>query len=96
MYDLPTETKKERKAAILFRKSLIKDGFEMFQFSTYIRHSESNENAFVHKGRVTGALPKNGKVTILQITDRQFSQMEVYFQSTRQGPPEPFSQLEVF
>ena len=49
MYDLPTETKKERKAAANFRKELLKDGFSMFQFSMYVRHSPSSENAFVHK-----------------------------------------------
>ena len=37
-FDLPTETKKEKKAYTDFRKSLIKDGFTMFQFSIYVRH----------------------------------------------------------
>lgn len=96
LYDLPCETKKQRKAAILFRKILIKDGFEMFQFSMYIRHSVSVENADVHKRRVQSLLPKSGKVTILQITDKQFANMDVYFQSIKQGPPDPLNQLEMF
>lgn len=33
LYDLPTDTKKERKAAARFRKELLQDGFSMFQFS---------------------------------------------------------------
>ena len=37
-FDLPTDTKKERKAAADFRKQLIQDGFIMFQFSIYMRH----------------------------------------------------------
>ena len=32
-FDLPTDTKKERKEAADFRKRLIVDGFIMFQFS---------------------------------------------------------------
>ena len=32
-FDLPTETPKERKVAALFRKKIMKDGFQMFQFS---------------------------------------------------------------
>ena len=32
-FDLPTDTKKERKAAAKFRKDLMGDGFTMFQFS---------------------------------------------------------------
>ena len=33
LFDLPTETKKDRKAAADFRKRLMEDGFTMFQFS---------------------------------------------------------------
>ncbi|WP_290454125.1 CRISPR-associated endonuclease Cas2, partial [uncultured Muribaculum sp.] len=34
-FDLPTETKHQRKQAAKFRKNLICDGFTMFQFSFY-------------------------------------------------------------
>ena len=44
-FDLPTDTKKERKVAADFRKALLQDGFVMFQFSIYIRHCPSVENA---------------------------------------------------
>ena len=36
-FDLPTETKKERKIYTDFRKKIISDGFTMFQFSIYVR-----------------------------------------------------------
>lgn len=32
LFDLPTETKKDKKAYTDFRKNLQKDGFTMFQF----------------------------------------------------------------
>ena len=35
-FDLPTETKRDKKAAMKFRKDLQRDGFSMFQFSIYI------------------------------------------------------------
>ena len=35
-FDLPTNTKTERKAASGFRKKLLKDGFTMMQYSVYI------------------------------------------------------------
>lgn len=36
LFDLPTDTKKDKKAYADFRKNLQKDGFTMFQFpSTY-------------------------------------------------------------
>ena len=44
-FDLPTETKKDKKNYMEFRKNLLKDGFIMFQFSIYIRHCASSENA---------------------------------------------------
>lgn len=79
MFDLPTETRKERKAAARFRKDLLQDGYSMFQFSMYIRHSASSENAEVHKKRAIRSLPELGKVGILQITDKQFGQMEIFY-----------------
>lgn len=96
MYDLPTETKKDRKAAALFRKKLIQDGFSMFQFSMYVRHSASSENADVHKKRVKGLLPEHGKVGILQITDKQFGQIEIFFGKKAQELPKVPQQLELF
>jgi len=96
MYDLPTETKKERKAASNFRKELMKDGFSMFQFSMYVRHSSSSENADVHKNRVKRLLPEHGKVGILQITDKQFGQMEIFYGAKPVELPNIPQQLELF
>ena len=96
MYDLPTETKKERKIASQFRKDLLKDGFSMFQFSLYLRHSQSSENADVHKLRVKKALPEHGKVGILQITDKQFGQMEIFYGHKNQIKHKITQQLELF
>jgi len=96
MYDLPTETKKERKVAARFRKELLNDGFNMFQFSMYVRHSASSENADVHKKRVKKNLPELGKIGILQITDKQFGQMEIFYGKKAQIPPDVPQQLELF
>ena len=40
-FDLPTESKRERKLYADFRKKLLQDGFTMFQFSIYVRHCPS-------------------------------------------------------
>lgn len=96
MYDLPTETKKDRKMAAKFRKELLQDGFSMFQFSMYVRHSASSENADVHKRRVKGILPEHGKVGIIQITDKQFGQMEIFYGAKPQQLPDVPQQLELF
>ena len=52
LFDLPTETKQDKKNYTDFRKKMMKDGFTMFQFSAYLRHCASRENADVHVKRV--------------------------------------------
>ena len=96
LFDLPTETKKDRKAADTFRKNLQKDGFTMFQFSIYIRHCASVENAEVHIKRVKSFLPEYGHVGILCITDKQFGKIELYFGKKPLEPNAPGQQLELF
>ncbi len=95
-FDLPTETKKERKAASDFRKNIMGDGFTMFQFSIYVRHCPSKENSDVHIKRVKSFLPELGKVGILCITDKQFGEMEVFCGKKQQTVEAPEQQLELF
>lgn len=95
-FDLPTETKKERKEHTLFRKNLIKDGFTMFQFSIYIRHCASKENMMVHVNRIKKIIPDKGKVGIISITDKQFSEMQIFI-GKKVAPAESGGlQLELF
>lgn len=96
LFDLPTETKKERKIAGTFRKNLQKDGFTMFQYSIYLRHCASVESARVHIKRVKSLLPDYGHVVILTITDKQFGQMEIFYGKKPQIPNAPGQQLELF
>ena len=77
-FDLPTETKKDKRAYQLFRKQLQKDGFTMFQFSIYVRHCASMDNAEVHIKRVKNFLPEYGNVAVMCITDKQFDNIEVF------------------
>lgn len=95
-FDLPTNTKRERKAATEFRDSLIKDGFTMFQFSIYIRHCASMENADVHRRRVKAMLPKAGRVSVMCITDRQFGMIDIFEGRTETVRPVEGQQLELF
>ena len=95
-FDLPTSTKKERKQAGLFRKRLLQDGFSMFQFSIYLRHCASRENADVHIKRVKSFLPPDGHVGILQITDKQFGNIELFYSKKVSETPEMHQQLSLF
>lgn len=95
-FDLPTETAKERKVYARFRKEIMKDGFAMFQFSIYMRHCPSCENAEVHIKRVKAILPEKGHVGILCITDKQFGRMEIFYGKKEKPPLPPSMQLELF
>jgi CRISPR-associated protein Cas2 len=95
-FDLPTETKKERKVSADFRKNLISDGFTMFQFSIYVRHCASSENAEVHIKRVKSKLPEKGHVGIMCITDKQFGNIEIFYCKKEKPPIAPYQQLELF
>ncbi|MBN2727667.1 MAG: CRISPR-associated endonuclease Cas2 [Bacteroidales bacterium] len=95
-FDLPTQTKKDRKEYTRFRKSLIKDGFAMIQYSIYARHCASVENAEVHKKRVKAAIPPHGEVIIFLITDKQFGKMEFYRSAKASDKPDTPQQLELF
>ena len=95
-FDLPTETKRERKAAATFRKQIMEDGFTMFQFSIYIRHCPSRENADVHLKRVKASLPEFGQVAIITITDKQFGEIEIFSNQKVIPPQAPGQQLELF
>lgn len=95
-FDLPTETKKERKIYATFRKQLLKDGFTMFQYSIYLRNCASRENADVHVQRVKNVLPDIGFVGILSITDKQFAGMELFYAKKLRQVSTSGQQLELF
>jgi len=95
-FDLPTDTKKERKAAALFRQNLLKDGFTMFQFSIYIRHCGSKENMEVHINRVSTIIPEYGKVGIMGVTDKQFEGIKLFYGKKPHKPNVAGVQLELF
>lgn len=95
-FDLPTETKKDRKNAAEFRKKLLQDGFSMFQFSIYVRHCASQQNAEVHIKRIKAILPEYGQVGVMCITDKQFGNIELFSgKKVAMREPEPM-QLELF
>jgi len=96
MFDLPTDTKRQRHDAALFRKNLLKDGFSMHQYSVYIRHCASEEAATVHITRVKGFVPDEGLISILKVTDKQFGNTIQIVGRKRQPPPPVPKQLEFF
>lgn len=95
MFDMPTATKKDIRIYSDFRKRLLNDGFTMFQFSMYVRHCNSAENAQTHIKRIKSFLPEKGKVGIMSITDKQFGDIQIYFGNQEQEVETPCQQLEL-
>lgn len=96
MFDLPTDTKQARRRYTQFRRHLLEDGFTMMQYSVYIRHCASQENAQAHVRRVEREVPPDGEVRILTITDKQFERMRIFWGKQRKVPECPPQQLELF
>lgn len=78
LFDLPVGTKKERKAATRFRHQLLDLGFEMSQFSVYLRVCAGKEQAESYCRKVEKAMPSAGKVHIVAITDKQYENIRTY------------------
>lgn len=72
MFDLPVMTSTERKQATRFRNFLLDQGFEMAQFSVYLRCCAGKEQVETYARRIEQNLPPAGKVNLLTFTDRQY------------------------
>ena len=95
-FDLPTNTKRERKDAQEFRKRLLRDGFTMMQYSVYTRHCASLQSAEMHIKRVESYILKYGHVSILTITDKQYGNIINFWGSSQKVMPGMPQQLELF
>lgn len=95
-FDLPTETKTDTKNYRKFVKGIEIDGFTRFQWSIFMRHCPSMENAQVHIKRVKLILPPKGHVCIMHLTDKQFGMMEVFLSRKKEEVPQGAQQLELF
>ena len=73
MFDLPTQTKKQRHEYTVFRNFLLDHGFSGVQYSVYIRNAPSGEVAERYIRDVRKNLPPSGHVNIMQITDKQYA-----------------------
>ncbi|MBX6321444.1 MAG: CRISPR-associated endonuclease Cas2 [Rhodospirillaceae bacterium] len=93
LFDLPVTTKAERKAATKFRKFLLDQGFDMSQYSVYMRFCSGKEQVDAYTRRVSRNLPSTGKVHIVVITDRQYENIISFDGRKREQPwrnPEQF------
>ena len=96
MFDLPVVEKAERKAATDFRKNLLDQGFEMTQFSVYMRFCTSQAQIDTYSKRLEEALPEGGKVNILTLTDKQYDRIVTFLGKSKQPASRAPDQFDLF
>lgn len=96
MFDLPVVEKAERKAATDFRNTLLDMGFEMSQFSVYMRFCSSQSQIDTYCTQVEKSLPVGGKVNILQFTDKQYERIITFSGKAKQPSKKSPDQYELF
>ena len=96
MFDLPVTSAQERKRATVFRNYLLDEGFEMSQFSVYLRFCGTREMANPYIKRIKKQIPPDGKVSILFFTDKQFGDIITFQNRTPVLMAETPDQLSLF
>ena len=93
-FDLPTNTKTERRAATRFRNFLLKDGYFMMQYSVYARICNGHDAVKTHKKRLEAHLPDNGAIRLLVITEKQYESIDVLLGNLKhEDEPVKYEQL---
>ncbi len=85
-----------RKRYTRFRKTLLRAGFDKLQYSVYARFFASQEAGEGYRTNLRGAVPPEGQVRFLMVTDHQFGKMEVIHGGTEAEPEKPPRQVELF
>jgi len=96
MFDLPVGTKAQRRAATRFRQWLLDQGYEMSQFSIYMRFCVGREQLDRRIRDIAKARPDKGSVHLLSVTDKQFEQMVVFRGPQKARGPKVPGQLALF
>lgn len=87
MFDLPVQTKTERREATKFRKLLIDAGYSMIQFSVYGKYSPTSSSNMQVEQFIKSNLPAKGEVRIFHLTDNQWASA-TRFRSKKKEPNE--------
>ncbi len=74
-FDLPVTDSEKRKEYMHFRSFLLKDGYDMLQFSVYSRLIAGTDMLDKHLIRLRKNLPPQGHIRCLTLTEKQFTKM---------------------
>lgn len=74
-FDLPVTTRKGKRDYVVFRRFLLKDGYDMLQWSVYGRITGGIDAVEKHVTRLKQNLPPAGSVRCLPVSEKQFARM---------------------
>ena len=74
-FDLPNVYSKDKRQYLLFRKFLINEGFIMLQESVYYKIVLNSQQYISLLERIKKNSPKKGIIQVMNITEKQYSQM---------------------
>ena len=72
-YDLPVVESFHKRAYSKFHRFLLRDGYDMIQFSVYARICNGPDAVGKHIIRLSANLPPEGSVRCMQVTEKQFT-----------------------
>jgi CRISPR-associated protein Cas2 len=96
MFDLPVTEDDDRRRATKFRKFLLDEGFNMSQFSVYLRFCGTRDKIKSYVRKIDTNVPPNGKVSILCFTDKQYGKIVNFSNRQRSGMPKKSQQYVLF
>lgn len=96
LFDLPVGSKKERKEAAGFRNTLLDLGFEMEQFSVYLRDCADKTKVESLIKQIERQLPPQGSIKMLAFTDKQYENIRNYRGPKARKCRENKKQLQLF
>ena len=74
-FDLPNVYSNDKRAYFMFRKFLINEGFIMMQESVYSKIVLNSQQSIALVERIRKKSPKKGIIQVMNITEKQYSQI---------------------
>ena len=95
-FDLPVTEKDQRRIATRFRNTLLKDGYQMLQFSVYCRICRGQDIVDRQLRKLDKITPQQGNIRVLQVTDNQYARMKLLVGTKKKEEKIGTNQLVLF
>lgn len=92
-FDLPVETKANKRDYRRFVDFLEDNGYSRIQYSIYVCPTTTHDHTEVQAQRIADNLPSEGDVRVFRLTDKQWARTDCYYNGRlgkAEPPPEQF------